>query len=74
MTRMILSLEDQDKSWLERKAREEGVSMAEVVRQAVRRMQHAEEESLDQVLAATRGLWRKGDGLRYQRAVRREWK
>lgn len=74
MTRMILSLEDQDKSWLERKAREEGVSMAEIVRQAVRRMQHAEEESLDQVLAATRGLWRKGDGLRYQRAVRREWK
>jgi hypothetical protein len=71
---MILSLEDQDKAWLERKAREEGVSMAEVVRQAVRRMQHAEEESLDQVLAATRGLWHKGDGLRYQRAVRREWK
>ena len=74
MTRMILSLGDQDKSWLEQKAHREGVSMAEVVRQAVRRMQRAEEESLDQVLAATRGLWRKGDGLRYQRSVRREWK
>ena len=71
---MILSLEDQDKSWLERKARQEGVSMAEIVRLAVRSMKQAEEESLDQLLAATRGVWRKGDGLRYQRAVRRDWR
>ena len=74
MIRMILSLEDQDKSWLERKARQEGVSMAEIVRLAVRSMKQAEEESLDQLLAATRGVWRKGDGLRYQRAVRRDWR
>ena len=72
MTRMILNREDRDKSWLERKARQEEVSTAEVVRQTVRRMQYAEEESLDQVLAATRGVWRKGDGLRCQRSVRRE--
>ena len=74
MTRIIISLEEQDKSWLERKAREAGVPMAEVVRQAIRRMQLAEDETLDQVLESTRGLWRKGDGLRYQQKLRGEWK
>lgn len=74
MTRTIISLEEQDKSWLERKAREAGVPMAEVVRQAIRRMKQAEDETLDQLLESTRGLWRKGDGLRYQRKLRQEWK
>ncbi len=74
MTRMILSLEDRDKSWLERKSAEMGVSMAEVVRLAVRRMRHAEDESLEKLLESTRGVWRRGDGLRYQRKVRGEWK
>ncbi len=74
MTRTIISLPEQDKSWLERKAREAGVPMAEIIRQAIRRMQRAEEESLDQLLKSTRGVWRKGDGLRYQRKIRQEWK
>jgi hypothetical protein len=74
MTRMVLSLEDREKAWLERKSRESGESMAEIVRQAIRQRQQAEEESLDQALAATRGLWKRGDGLRYQRKVRSEWK
>ena len=74
MTRMILSLEEQDKSWLERKSGEMGVSMAEMVRTAVRRLRSSEEESLDKLLKATRGVWRGVDGLRYQRKLRREWK
>ena len=74
MTRMILSIEEQDKSWLEKKAREEGVSMAELVREALRRMRKVDQATLDQALKATRGIWRDGDGLRYQRRLRREWK
>jgi len=74
MTRTIISLEEQDKSWLERKAREAGVPMAEVVRQAIRRMQQADDQSFDQLLESTKGVWRKGDGLRYQRKLREEWK
>jgi hypothetical protein len=73
MTRLIISLDEKDKSWLDRKAVKSGVSRAEIVRQAVRRMQRAEEESFDQLLEATRGIWQGGDGLRYQRKVRREW-
>jgi hypothetical protein len=73
MTRMIVSLEEKDKSWLDRQAVKAGLSRAEIVRQAVRRMQHDEEETFDQLLDATRGIWRGGDGLRYQRKARREW-
>ena len=74
MTRMILSLGERDKSWLERRARETGVSMAELVRKALHRMQQEEDATLDRLLEETRGVWRKGDALRYQRRVRGEWK
>ena len=74
MTRMILSIEDHDKAWLERRAREEKVSMAELIREAVRRMRKADQQTREQTLKATQGIWRDGDGLRYQRRLRREWK
>jgi hypothetical protein len=70
---MILSLEDQDKAWLAKQSRDLDISMAEVVRLAVRRMRTAEEESLAKSLEATRGVWRNGDGLKYQQKIRREW-
>ena len=71
---MILSIEEQDKSWLERKSRAEGISMAELVRVAVRRMRQGDQGTLDQILKATQGTWRDGDGLAYQRRLRREWR
>jgi hypothetical protein len=71
---MILSLQEHEKTWLQRRSRETGESMAEIVRRAIQSLQKSEEQSLDETLAATRGLWRKGDGLRYQRKVRQEWK
>ena len=73
MTRLLISIEEQDRVWLERRAREAGASMAEVVRESIRRMKNAEQESFDDLLRATSGSWRGGDGLRYQRKARREW-
>jgi plasmid stability protein len=74
MTRMLISLEDRDKQWLALKAQESGKPMSEVVRQAIRQAQAAEERPMKALLASTKGLWRKGDGLRYQRRVRKEWR
>ncbi len=74
MTRMILSLEDRDKAWLERQAAEQGVSMAEVVRTAIQKLRSKEEASIEKVLAETRGVWKSGDGLKYQRRMRADWK
>ena len=74
MTRLILSLEDRERAWLERRSRETGESMAEIIRRAIRQSRQVEEESLEEALEATRGLWKNGDGLKYQRKTRREWK
>ncbi|MGH7962552.1 MAG: ribbon-helix-helix protein, CopG family [Candidatus Binatia bacterium] len=76
MARTVVSLDSKDKEWLERKAQEEHVSIAQLIRQAVR---HYREEcqtdvpSIDQVLRETAGLWKAGDGLLYQRRIREEW-
>jgi hypothetical protein len=74
MTRMLISLEENDRLWLEQRAREAGVPMSEVVRQAIRRAQESGQKPMKDLLASTKGLWRQGDGLRYQRRVRKEWR
>ena len=73
MSRLLVSLGEPERLWLERRAAETGLPMAELVRQAVRQQQLAAEASLDEVLGATSGIWTKGDGLKYQRAIRSEW-
>jgi hypothetical protein len=73
MTRLLVSLDEQDRVWLERKARQTGSSMAEVVRQSIQRMKKTDQKSFEDLLKATSGVWRGGDGLRYQRKIRREW-
>ena len=78
MIRTLISLEDEDKRWLDRRAKEEGVTMAHVVRKAV--SQYREkceleqgEPSLEDLLRRTSGLWKSGDGLEVQLRLREEW-
>ena len=78
MIRTLISLEDEDKKWLDRRAKEEGLTMTELVRTAVRRYREQCEtsqraESLEQLLWRTAGIWRQGDGLAYQQAIRDDW-
>ena len=78
MTRLLLSLEDRDRAWIESQAASRGISMAEVVRLSLRSMQSKDtasrDEAIDKALSKTRGVWRAGDGLEYQRKIRAEWK
>jgi hypothetical protein len=74
MTRMLISLEENDRRWLEQTAQEAGVPMSEVVRRAIRQAQEDGQKPLKDLLASTKGLWRRGDGLRYQRRVRKDWR
>lgn len=74
MTRAIISLEPSDKGWLEKKAKEDGVPMTEVVRTAIRRLREDDEKTLDRLLDQTSGVWKHGDGLEYQRKIRGEWR
>ncbi|MBI2840302.1 MAG: ribbon-helix-helix protein, CopG family [Acidobacteria bacterium] len=76
MTRTIVSLDPQDKEWLDRMAKERDVPMTQIVRDAVRRLRRewsAESPDFKEILRQTSGIWRKGDGLDYQRMRRREW-
>jgi hypothetical protein len=74
MTRMLISLEENDRLWLQQRAQEAGVPMSEVVRQAIRRAQESGQKPMKELLASTKGLWTQGDGLRYQRRIRKEWR
>jgi len=71
---MLIGLEENDRRWLEQQARETGVPMSEVVRQAIRRARESGQKPMKDVLASTKGIWRAGDGLRYQRRIRKEWR
>jgi predicted transcriptional regulator len=76
MTRTVISLPDDQKAWLDRLARQQGVPMTRIVQRAVallRAQMEAENPSFDALLDATSGTWERGDGLAWQRALRDEW-
>ena len=78
MIRTVISLALEDKQWLDAVARSEDATMTEVVRRAVRHyrssMVKKNSGSLSSLLNKTSGVWRKSDGLVYQRKIRAEWK
>lgn len=77
MVRTVISLDPEDKAWLDGRARETGKTMTSVVRDAVNlyRSQEAKRRSppLKTVLERTRGMWKHGDGLAWQKKMRSEW-
>lgn len=77
MIRTLISLENEEKQWLDRRAKEEGVTMTEIVRKAVKRYRQeleAKEPSYRQALAQTAGLSAtRDDGLAVQERLRSEW-
>lgn len=76
MVRTIIALDEDDKAWLDERARQEGVAMTELIRRAVRllRSMPAGEPSAEELLELTRGIRRGGDGLAYQERLRDEWR
>jgi hypothetical protein len=75
MVRTVISLDAEEKAWLDRRAAEEGVPMTQVVRDAIRRLREESEArpGFDALLGETRGIWTAGDGLEYQKRLRTEW-
>jgi hypothetical protein len=76
MIRTIISLNEEDKAWLDRRAHEEGLTMTELVRRSV----HLYRETTDPadsefgvLLDETRNIWKAEDALQYQRRLREEW-
>lgn len=73
MTRTVVAIEEDIKGWLDQKALSEGIPMTELVRRALRKMKDEEQTALDRLLQETSGIWKSGDGLQHQQALREEW-
>jgi hypothetical protein len=73
MTRTIISLENDDKKWLDEESARSGLPRAEIVRLSIRYMRLDREKSFENLLNQTSGTWNEGDGLAYQERLRSEW-
>ena len=76
MIRTIVSLEPEDKAWLDRKARQERIPMTRLVGRAIKRMREESESKpsrFNLLLRDTSGMQKFGDALTYQRKLRAEW-
>jgi hypothetical protein len=75
MTRTVISFSEDDKHWLDETAARQGISMAEVVRRAVKHLRSEEEAALrfKDLLEQTSGIGNGVDGLITQKRLRDEW-
>ena len=77
MVRTVISLDERDKKWLDRKAREQGIRMTALVRQAIHDLRmrgdatHHTEPAFEEILRMTKGTWTKGDAAAWVRKMRR---
>ena len=77
LVRTVISLDDEQKTWLEKQTALRRMSMAALIRQAVSEFQIREQRgsaaSFQEMLKHTAGIWQAGDGLEYQERIRKEW-
>ncbi len=72
--RTIITLPEEDKAWLEGYSKTRNISMAEAIRQGIRKLKESmQQDNYRNVLNQTKGMWQAGDGLVYQKKIRSEW-
>ena len=73
-TRTIITISEQEKSWLAAYSGLHGVSLAEAVRRGIACLKAAEGHGAYRKLVQdTKGIWMRGDAMRYQEEIRSEW-
>jgi hypothetical protein len=73
--RMIITLSEDDRRWLEGYSRTQKISLAESIRKGVRTLKARDgQKTYEKLVESTHGLWKKGDGLKYQTKIRSEWR
>jgi hypothetical protein len=75
--RTIITISDQEKRWLVNYTKAQGISIAEAIRRGIACLKSSHSHSLDsyqKIVSNTKGIWLKGDGLKYQEQLRSEWK
>jgi hypothetical protein len=72
--RILVTIPDEDKQWLEGYSKVQKISVAEAIRQGISYLKKSHREKIYQGLVErTSGIWQKGDGLEYQKKIRSEW-
>jgi hypothetical protein len=72
--RILITLSQEDKIWLESYSKAARISVAEALRQGIAILRQREgRETYRRLIEKTRGTWERGDGLDYQQAIRSEW-
>ena len=73
--RTLVDIPTTERSWLDKKAKERGISMAEALRQTVKAAREAEQKHTEfiRLMDKVQGTWTKGDGLAWQQKMRSEW-
>jgi hypothetical protein len=72
--RTIITLPEEDKLWLESYSKAYRISVAEAIRQGIKRLKESmAQNTYNTLVQNTRGVWGKGDGLEYQKRIRAEW-
>lgn len=77
MVRIVISLDPEEKAWLDDRARWSGKPMSTVVREALAQYRAQDggrmEPALATLLDDTHGIRKRGDGLAWQKKLRGEW-
>ena len=72
--RTIITLPEEDKEWLEGYSRAHKVSLAKAIRNGIGKLRETDGlHTYRALVEKTRGVWKRGDGLRYQVKMRSEW-
>ncbi len=72
--RTIITISEQEKRWLAAYSGLHGVSLAEAVRRGIACLKAAEGDvAYREIVRKTKGIWKRGDALRYQEEIRSEW-
>lgn len=73
--RIIITLSDEERLWADGYSQAHNISVAEAIRQGLAILRRQEGlQAYQRLVEKTRGMWRQGDGLAYQQAIRSEWK
>jgi len=72
--RIIITIPDEDKLWLDAYTKVHKISVAEAVCQGIGLLKKGQRQKTYQKLVAiTCGVWKKGGGLAHQQKMRVEW-
>jgi hypothetical protein len=72
--RIIITIPDEDKLWLEGYSKVHQISIAEAIRQGIGQLKKSQQrQTYRRLVESTSGLWEMGEALQYQESMRAEW-